>query len=149
MVTEATEDLIMESVGDNEDPADFATMIDLLTAQRRPFHPDRLEAEVEEVSGILTCLRHPVKTDDYINTMRAFRLLFEGVADNRVLQMLFTASIFPAALGVADVDDIVFKPSMYFNPILVMSARGIEANDQALDGHFASFFVDHGRLLAV
>lgn len=107
---------IKKSLADGESMEDFSYMIDALTRRRRPYHQGTNDSIIERIGGICLCLLVVFKPDNYIASMREFRLLFRGIDQKPDLKTVFSTSIHPKTLHVRSEKEIVFRPSLYFRP---------------------------------
>jgi hypothetical protein len=91
---------------------DFAYMFDALMLLRAPYNQDLSLSE--RIVSRIECIIFPDKPPKYIRALRQFRLSFVGVAFNPERQAEFSNSVRHAAIMVSRVEDIVFRPSLYF-----------------------------------
>jgi hypothetical protein len=118
------------SLSEGEDFEDFAFMFDTLVWLRGPIRvwrgeiiPFTIEGTVwqqllrasADVAGALVCIVKPYKPESYVSVMRQFRLGFHGIASNKELQAEFPNCIRNAAIAVRRIDDIEWRPSLYFS----------------------------------
>lgn len=122
MPTERTWQLIQESARD-ENTEDFAALVDSLTSLRCRFDEGRNPEEDERIAGFLICLLVKPKPDSYQESLYRFRGLFTGISEQRQLRSVFVNCINNAALTVDELDEVVFVPSLYFDPVPVLRLR--------------------------
>lgn len=90
----------------------FAYMFDVLLLLRVPYSQDLSLSE--RIVSRIECIIYPDKPANYIQAMQQFRLGFAGVSLDRERQVDFSNSVRHAAITVRRVEDIVFRPSLYF-----------------------------------
>lgn len=103
---------IRGSLAEGERFDDFAYMFDALMFLRRPYSQDLSLSE--KIVARLECIIFPDKPANYIRAMRQFRLGFADVSSNPERQAEFSNSVRHAAITLRRVEDIVWRPSLYF-----------------------------------
>jgi hypothetical protein len=103
---------IRDSLADGEKFEDFAFMFDALMFLRRPYIQDLSLSE--RIVSRIECIVFPDKPAKYIKAMQQFRLGFAGVSFNPERQAEFSNSVRRAAITVGRLEDIVWRPSLYF-----------------------------------
>lgn len=113
MPSQNTANDIRRSLAPGEHYADFAYMFDAITFLRRPY--ERNPGISESIVGRILCVLVPDKPEEYVDAMQRFRLGFAGLADSSELQAEFSNSVTTAAMTVGRVEEIFWRPSLYFS----------------------------------
>jgi hypothetical protein len=103
---------IRGSLAAGEKFEDFAYMFDALMFLRRPYNRDLSVSE--RITARIECIIFPDKPAKYVKAMQQFRLGFAGVSFNPERQADFSNSVRRAAITVSRLEDIVWRPSLYF-----------------------------------
>lgn len=118
------------SLSEGEQFKDFAFMFDTLVWLRGPVRvwpgeiiPFTIEGRAwqqlsrasADLAGALVCIVKPYKPESYVSVMRQFRLGFQGVASNKRQQAEFSNCVRNAAIAVRRIEDIEWRPSLYFS----------------------------------
>ncbi len=88
---------------------------DTLIRLRQPYQSSLKESE--EVTARLLCVFVPDKPKEYRRAMQQFRLHFAKISLDPTVQAEFANSVRQAALVVTRPEDIVWRPSLYFQYI--------------------------------
>jgi hypothetical protein len=154
--------LISDSLATDEKYEDFEYMFETLLDMRRKYQRSNLFSfrrlfgtlyrDEEDTAGLLLCVLISFKPSKYVEAMQEFRLLFRGISlpGGKKYKAIFSNSILPAALAlpathlpddlnpsqrsayISENSQIVFEPSLYLNPLPILTAESPHAKLDSL-----------------